>query len=55
MDVSSDLDDGRKGIEICAKQLVGILIYTDGFEPLVTEGYQSFFYQQIYQKYSARV
>jgi len=55
MDINSDLYDGRQGLEICAMQLVGILIYTDGFEPLVTGGYQSVFDQQMYQKCSASV
>jgi hypothetical protein len=43
MDLDSELYDGLQGLEICALQLVSILIYTDGFEQLVTEGYQSFF------------
>ena len=42
MDLDSELCDGRQGLEICALHLVGILTYTDDFEPLVTEGYQSF-------------
>jgi len=55
MDIDSELYDGRQGLEICALYLVGILIHTDGFEPLVTEGYQSFFDQQMFQKCSTAV
>jgi len=42
MDFDSELYDGRQGLEMSALYLVGILIYVNGFEPLVTEGYQSF-------------
>jgi hypothetical protein len=29
---------GRQRLEVCVLRLVGILVYTDGFEPSVTEG-----------------
>jgi len=34
--------DGRQGLEIWALNLVVILMYTGGFEPPVTEGWQYF-------------
>ena len=34
--------DGRQALEMCVLHLVVILMYTDGFEPRVTEGWQSF-------------
>ena len=40
MDLDTELYDGRQGLEMCALYLVGILIYENGFEPLVTESYQ---------------
>lgn len=31
-------DDGQKGLEMCVLHLVIVLLYTNGFELLVTEG-----------------
>jgi len=43
MDLESELYDGQQGLKMSALYLVGILIYANGFKPLVNEGYQSFF------------
>jgi len=38
MDLYCEFYDGLQALEICALYLVVILMYTDGFEPPVTEG-----------------
>jgi len=43
MDLDTELYDGREGLEMSALYLVGILIYANGFKPLVNEGYHSLF------------
>ena len=42
MGLDSESYDGRQRLEICTVHLVGMLIYMDDFEPLVSKGHQSF-------------
>lgn len=42
MDVCCVFDDGQQGLEMCVLHLVIILLYTNGFELLITEGQLSF-------------
>jgi hypothetical protein len=48
MDLYCEIYDGRQGLEICALFLVSILMSTDGFEPLVTDGITVLFEQKMY-------